>query len=42
LRGLTDAVREAKSLGLDRPALEALVRKALDRWYSTNHQKEES
>jgi len=42
LRGLSAAIREAKSLGVDRPALEALVVKALDRWYSATHQKEDS
>ena len=38
-----DAVREAKSLGVDRPAVQQIVQRLLDRWYPTApHQEEQS
>ena len=38
-----DAVREAKSLGIDRPTAAQIVQRVLDRWYPTaSHQEEQS
>jgi DNA-binding transcriptional regulator YhcF (GntR family) len=32
-RALTAAIREARALGVDRPGVEAVVERLLDRWY---------